>query len=65
MPRKPPARTLREIDPEAFIASFSECWAKRFAQHDGSYFHSQAAIGSEVRQAIHALLERSSTAVAS
>jgi hypothetical protein len=60
----PAVMSLREIDPEAFIAFFSDCWAKRFAQHDGSYFHSQAAIGSEVRQAVHALFEPSSTAVA-
>jgi hypothetical protein len=58
----PAVHSLREIDPEAFISFFSECWASRFAQHDASYFRSQDAIGSEVRQVVRALFEEPSMA---
>jgi hypothetical protein len=53
----PPVASICDVEPEALIAFFSECWAKRFAQYDASYLRSERDIGGEVRGAILNLFE--------
>ena len=49
---------LREVDPAALAAFFSDAWADRFRAYDASYLRPAGAIGGEVRQAVWRLVER-------
>lgn len=49
---------LRDIEPGALAAFFSECWAARFRTYDASYLRPVDAIGSEVRRAVGRLVGR-------
>ena len=60
----PPVKSLRDVDPMAYVAFFSDAWRTRFGRYDVSYLRPLDAIGSEVRHAISGLLQRQAPAVA-
>jgi hypothetical protein len=52
----PPAvASIREMQPDALAAFFSNGWAARFQRYDASYARPKAAIEIEVRAAIERL----------
>jgi hypothetical protein len=55
----PPVASIREVRPDALAAFFTQGWSSRFARYDAWYLRSRTEIGSEVRRAIMALVERS------
>jgi hypothetical protein len=57
----PPVMSIRDVQADAILAFFSESWAGRFEQYDASYLRPRGAIGSEVRRAIWALFEDSTS----
>ena len=54
----PPVTSIRDVDPAALRAFFSEDWARRFAHYDVSYLRPHGAIGREVRDSIWALFDQ-------
>jgi hypothetical protein len=54
----PPAERIRDVQADALIAFFSDCWAARFRQYDAAYLRPAGTIGREVRRAIWSLVER-------
>ncbi len=54
----PPVDAIRDVDAQAAVAFFTNCWATRFARYDAAYFRSQAAVATDVQAAIHALIAR-------
>jgi hypothetical protein len=54
----PPVSSIRDVDPAAFQAFFSEAWSRRFAEYDVSYLRADAEVAHEVRAAIDAAIER-------
>jgi hypothetical protein len=57
----PPVTSIRDVPAEALREFFSDDWARRFAHYDVSYLRPHGAIGREVRDAIWALFERSTS----
>lgn len=57
----PPVTSVRDIQADALLAFFSESWPGRFEQYDASYLRPWGTIGSEVRRAIWALFEDSTS----
>jgi len=53
----PPVQSIRDVDPDTFVAFFSELWAARFRQYDFSYLRPQDAIAGDVRRAVWGLLD--------
>ena len=53
----PPVKSVREVQADALIAFFADCWRSRFARYDASYLRPQGAIRTEVRCAIRDLFE--------
>jgi hypothetical protein len=58
----PPVTSLRDLDPDAFAAFFSEYWAARFRRHDASYLRPQQAVSGEVRRAVWQLVDPAAAA---
>jgi hypothetical protein len=52
----PATERIRDVDPQALTAFFSDCWAARFREYDASYLRPTDPIGVEVRRAIHRLV---------
>jgi hypothetical protein len=61
----PPVTSVREVQADALIAFFADCWRSRFARYDASYLRPQEAIHTEVRSAIRNLLNTSAPPPAS
>ncbi|MGH9204259.1 MAG: hypothetical protein ACRD2A_23780, partial [Vicinamibacterales bacterium] len=57
----PPVESVRDIRPDALLAFFSDGWPGRFEQYDASYLRPRGTIGHEVRRAIWALVEDSTS----
>jgi hypothetical protein len=57
----PPVTSIRDVQADALRRFFSEGWSRRFEQYDVSYMRPHGAIGREVRQAIWALFEDSTS----
>ncbi len=57
----PPVSSIRDVQPDALAAFFSDGWAARFQQYDASYLRPQYVVGSEVRGAIWRLCEQAAS----
>ena len=53
----PPVDTIRDVRVDALSRFFSEEWIDRFQTYDASYLRPDGAAGSQVRSAIHSLVE--------
>lgn len=49
---------IRDVEPGALAAFFSDCWAERFLEYDAAYLRPTAVIGSAVRRAVWNLVEQ-------
>jgi hypothetical protein len=47
---------LRDVEPAALAAFFSDGWVERFREYDASYFRPADAIGGEVRRVVRHLI---------
>ena len=61
----PPVNTLREIDRDAYLGFFSDCWAARFRRHDAAYLRPQQSVSGEVRRAVWQLFDPAAAAAMS
>jgi hypothetical protein len=61
----PPAPSLREIDPVALRAFFTDGWSTRFSRYDASYLRPRTEIANDVRRAVRAIVDRHAGAAGS
>jgi len=52
---------LRDVDPAAFAAFFSDSWVDRFRRYDAAYLRPPEVTGGEVRRAVWRLVEQRQT----
>ena len=58
----PAVDSLQEVQPDALMAFFSDCWQTRFREYDGAYLRAEHDVARDVRHAVRGLLEPSRAA---